>query len=355
MNSTTNLTGALSRASNSMPVLDLPNAATTSSSRSEEQCGMAMPNPMPVLIVSSRCLSAARIGSRSAALILPRLTSRSISSTMAGQRSVAFISGMICSAESKLARDMRSSDDGMASLAGAPRLTSAICHTSHLSHALHFLAYFVIKSPGEQPTDAEHVDRSAKSAVAQTVFALAKAPRSMIDRYFNEPVPSRLYQRRNEPVHSLERNQCAHAFAPHRFEGATGVAHTVLGESAAHRVGDPAGQPLQERVLALCAITADEIGTARNLGEKPGDVRRVILQIAIDENRGHAAGRLKTGINCRALSGIFLKPNQSNVRRSCDSADRAIHRSVVHKNNFVIEAAERFPQLGLQDRHVIFL
>src|SRR6059058_231206 len=54
MKSTTNLTGALSSASNSMPAVDLPNAATTSSSRSEEQCGMAIPKPMPVLMVSSR-------------------------------------------------------------------------------------------------------------------------------------------------------------------------------------------------------------------------------------------------------------------------------------------------------------
>src|SRR5438874_7484709 len=68
---------------------------------------MTIPKPMPVLIVSSRCLNAARIESQSASLILPRLTSRSISSTIADQRSVAFISGMICSAESRLARDMR--------------------------------------------------------------------------------------------------------------------------------------------------------------------------------------------------------------------------------------------------------
>jgi len=50
----------------SIPPDDLPNAATTSSSRSDEQCGMAIPNPMPVLIVSSRCLSEARMLSRSA-------------------------------------------------------------------------------------------------------------------------------------------------------------------------------------------------------------------------------------------------------------------------------------------------
>src|SRR3954469_16328589 len=68
---------------------------------------MAMPNPIPVLIVSSRCLSDARMLSRSSGLILPRATSRSMSSTMALQRSVAFISGMICSAESRLAKDMQ--------------------------------------------------------------------------------------------------------------------------------------------------------------------------------------------------------------------------------------------------------
>src|ERR1043166_84019 len=107
MKRTTNLAGALSSASNSIPVVDLPNAATTSSSRSDEQCGIAIPKPIPVLIVSSRCFSAARIGSRSGDLILPSPTSKSMSLTMAAQRSVAFISGMICSAESKLANDMR--------------------------------------------------------------------------------------------------------------------------------------------------------------------------------------------------------------------------------------------------------
>ena len=38
--------------------------------RSDEACGMAMPKPMPVLIVSSRCLSEARMLSRSAGLDL---------------------------------------------------------------------------------------------------------------------------------------------------------------------------------------------------------------------------------------------------------------------------------------------
>src|SRR3954466_2508431 len=85
---------------------------------------MAMPNPMPVLIVSSRCLSEARMLSRSSDLILLRATRRSINSTMALQRSVAFISGMICSAESRLAKDMQYSRAGVESLTWGFRMTS---------------------------------------------------------------------------------------------------------------------------------------------------------------------------------------------------------------------------------------
>src|SRR4051812_39212147 len=89
-----------------MPLDERPNEATTWSMRSEDACGIAMPKPMPVLMVSSRCLSEARMLSRSSALMRPSLTRRSINSTMAGQRSVACISGMICSADNKLASDM---------------------------------------------------------------------------------------------------------------------------------------------------------------------------------------------------------------------------------------------------------
>src|SRR3954469_4187847 len=112
MKRNTNFTGALSSASNSIPCDDRPNDATTSSIRSDDACGMAMPNPIPVLIVSSRCLSEARMLSRSGGLIFPWATRRSISSTIALQRSVAFISGMICSAVSRLAKDMQDSQWG---------------------------------------------------------------------------------------------------------------------------------------------------------------------------------------------------------------------------------------------------
>lgn len=58
-----NFTGALSMASKSIPFSDLPKMAMTSSSLSENACGMATPEPMPVLVCSSRVWSALRMSS----------------------------------------------------------------------------------------------------------------------------------------------------------------------------------------------------------------------------------------------------------------------------------------------------
>lgn len=58
------LTGALSMASKLIPFSDLPNIAMTSLSFSENACGIATPDPMPVLVCSSRMWRDFRISSR---------------------------------------------------------------------------------------------------------------------------------------------------------------------------------------------------------------------------------------------------------------------------------------------------
>src|SRR6266480_1286445 len=276
MKSTTNLTGALSSASNSMPLVDLPNAATTSSSRSEEQCGMAIPNPMPVLIVSSRCFSEARMGSRSSFLILPRLTSKSISSTMAAQRSVAFISGMICSTESKLANDMRIPGTG-GEASGSVYVDKRDLPRCPYVASSHFLANLVIQSPGQQPSNAKHVDSGAQSAIAEAVLALAEATGPMVHRNFDQPIAGGFDQRGNETVHAFEWKQRAHALASHRFKSATGVAHPVFRVATADSICNPTRRTLDECVPALEAIAANKICTARNFGEQFRNVGRIIL------------------------------------------------------------------------------
>ena len=68
-------------------------------------------------------------------------------------------------------------------------------------------------------------------------------------------------------MHALERHKRPDAFAPHRFESAARIADPVFGETAPDKVRDATGDPLQRRVLALSAITADQIGPALDLGD----------------------------------------------------------------------------------------
>lgn len=69
--------------------------------------GMAMPKPMPVLMVSSRCFKASKTLSRYWGSIRCFTTSRSTISVIAGHRSVVFISGIISPTVSKLDSVMR--------------------------------------------------------------------------------------------------------------------------------------------------------------------------------------------------------------------------------------------------------
>src|ERR1044071_1811133 len=125
-------------------------------------------------------------------------------------------------------------------------------------------------------------------------------------------------------MHSFEWNQRAHAFPPHRFKRATGVAHSVFGKTASNRVGNPAGQPLHQRVPPLRAIAAHKIGAARNLGKESWSVSWVILQIAVDEHSSRAARSLESGIDRSALPGIIFKPDHAHVRLWFNTLHRAI-------------------------------
>ena len=83
-------------------------------------------------------------------------------------------------------------------------------------------------------------------------------------------------------MHSLERNECPDAFAPHRFECAAGVAHAVFGVTAPNGVRNLARKPLHTRVSALRAITANQIRAARNFIKQSWNIGGIILQVAIN-------------------------------------------------------------------------
>ena len=156
-------------------------------------------------------------------------------------------------------------------------------------------------------------------------------------------------------MHALERNERPDAFAPHRLESATGVAHAVFRETAADKIGNPAGEAFDERVLALRAIAANQIGAALDLGEKARNVGRIVLQIAIDENDHGAASGVGAGIHGCALAGIFFELQNAHPRCIRQASDRAIDRAVIDKDNFVRQIGESSRQFRLEDGHVLLL
>ena len=77
------------------------------------------------------------------------------------------------------------------------------------------------------------------------------------------------------------------------------------------------------------------------------------MQIAIDQDRDLAADRLQTGENGRALSGIFFEVQNPGPRIGCDPGTSFVLRTIVHKNDFVIEPGERVRQFALQHRDAL--
>ncbi len=203
------------------------------------------------------------------------------------------------------------------------------------------LANLVIQSPGKQPAHSEHIDCRAERAVTQSVFALAEAAGPMVHWNLHKPVTGAFDQSGNETVHSLKWNEGADTFAPHCLECTTSVAHAVLCETAADRIRNPTRQALHARVSTLRAITADEIGASRNFSKKLWNISRIILQIAVDKNRSCTTRCFETGINRRALPGIFFETNHAHVRLWFNSLKCAIDRSVIDENDLVIEVFQR--------------
>ena len=108
-------------------------------------------------------------------------------------------------------------------------------------------------------------------------------------------------------MHTFEWNHRRDALAPHRFQGTASVAHVIARETAAHEIGDAAGDSFHHRISALGAIAADQISTARDFPEQPRNVGRIILQIAVDKDDDLAARGLQAGVEGRALASILLE------------------------------------------------
>ncbi len=136
--------------------------------------------------------------------------------------------------------------------------------------------------------------------------------------------PAFLISAGNETVHALERHQGLHADAAHRLQGAACVAHAIAHKPAAHEIRDRLLSLLSSVSLRSTRIAADEISAVFDLGKKPWDVPRIVLQVAIKQHNRLAPGSMHPGEHRRALAGIPLELKHPHAWIALDALDRAV-------------------------------
>ena len=223
----------------------------------------------------------------------------------------------------------------VSSRAARPRRQSAATTAPAL-----LVPHLVIQPAREQPADAEHIHRGAEGAVAEAVFALAEFSRAMIHGDFDEAIPGAFHQRGNEAVHAFEGQERADAFASHRLQRAAGIPDAVFRETAPDEIRDAAGDALDDGVLALRAIAANEIGAALDLGEQISECRRDRFanrrRSAPRRRRARPAGRHTSPRSGRRCARICTSRTRGS---SAIRSHGLIARAVIDENDFVIEAA----------------
>lgn len=97
---------------------------------------------------------------------------------------------------------------------------------------------------------------------------------------------------------------------------------------------------LEGGVFAFGAVAADEV-VARCLvqfGHHGGDVGGVILEVAVKGGDQFAASVMDASVHSGALASVFCEGKDSDAGASIDSLKGGVGRTIIDKDEFVIDA-----------------
>jgi hypothetical protein len=144
------------------------------------------------------------------------------------------------------------------------------------------------------PADRHEVGERPPEAVADVVLGPPVAARAVRDRDLDDHRSLETQEGGEKPVHPVEHRDAVEELDPIGAERASDVGDRLVGDPIANRVGDPGGEPPQRRVPAGDPHAADDV-PAGELGEKPRDVRRVVLEVGVEGDHDLAAGGAEAG------------------------------------------------------------
>jgi hypothetical protein len=201
-----------------------------------------------------------------------------------------------------------------------------------------------------QPAHANQVHQRPQDAVADVVLGLPVESRPVVDRHLGHAGARQQQQGGQEAVHAVERRNAVQTGGAVGAQGAADVGDRFARNPVADPVRDARRGPPQPGVLSTKTDAADDIKSVE-AGEKPRDVRRIVLQVGVEGDHGGAAGVAEAGRERRRLAAVAAQPDHPHaVILLCQRAQdlrAAIRAAVVHVDGFVGLARRSHRRLDL--------
>ena len=136
-----------------------------------------------------------------------------------------------------------------------------------------------------------------------------------------------------------------------QLETAVVVVQAAAAHAADHPVENPAGINLVPGIVARLLPAADHIVSLFELGEKAGNLGRVVLEIAVERENQFAPARLEPRREGRRLAKVAAKPDRPHPRIALgqrgQNGPRTVATAVIDENEFD-RPADAFGEHGIE-------
>jgi hypothetical protein len=161
-------------------------------------------------------------------------------------------------------------------------------------------------------------------------------------------------------MHAGEQGDAPQEFSAVGAQGAAGVGDRFARQPVAYAAGDARGDPAKPGVLPFGAHAADHIVTVQTV-EKPGNVRRVVLQVGVEGDDEAAAGRAEACGQGRRLARVAAQADDPHAQvlagELAEGREAAVAAAVVDVDHLAgtAEGAQDALKLGREERQARLL
>ena len=197
-----------------------------------------------------------------------------------------------------------------------------------------------------EKADQDQVEDDVERA-AQAVFGAARGAWAMVDDQLDDPCALPGREDRDESVHLAVKPHALQHAAAVGLQRAAEIVRADAGEPGDQAVGEPRGNLARDQsVLAILSPARNDVVTGVDLVEQPGNVRRVVLAVAVDGNEDLTARLVERGRQGRGLTAVTPQQDDPHMLRvaALDQVElgrRSVGRAVIDKDQLILQRSGR--------------